>query len=69
VYMQFLVTPDQNQRLREVSARFFPPLADDEGLLEFAFTLQQHRARPVMPAVLLRLIEIAAHQGLARVVT
>jgi ribosomal protein S18 acetylase RimI-like enzyme len=68
VYMQFLVTADQNKRLSEVYGGLFPPLADDEGLLEFAFTLQQHRARPVMPNVLLRLIEIAREQGLRRVV-
>jgi GNAT superfamily N-acetyltransferase len=68
VYMQFLVTADQNERLAEVYGGLFPPLADDEGLLEFAFTLQQHRARPVMPTVLLRLIEIAREQGLRRVV-
>jgi ribosomal protein S18 acetylase RimI-like enzyme len=68
VYMQFLVTPDQNERLRQVFRGLFPPLADDEGLLEFAFTLQEHRAPPVMPAVLLRLIEISAQRGLARVV-
>jgi len=68
VYMQFLVTADQNERLAEVYGGLFPSLADDEGLLEFAFTLQQHRARPVMPTVLLRLIEIAREQGLRRVV-
>jgi RimJ/RimL family protein N-acetyltransferase len=68
VYMQFLVTADQNKRLAEVYGGLFPPLADDEGLLEFAFTLQQHRTRPVMPTVLLRLIEIAREQGLRRVV-
>ena len=68
VYMQFLVTADQNKRLAEVYGGLFPPLADDEGLLEFAFTLQQHRTRPVMPTVLLRLIEIAREKGLRRVV-
>jgi RimJ/RimL family protein N-acetyltransferase len=68
VYMQFLITADQNKRLAEVYGGLFPPLADDEGLLEFAFTPQQHRARPVMPTVLLRLIEIAREQGLRRVV-
>ena len=68
VYMQFLVRAEQNKRLAEVYGGLFPPLADDEGLLEFAFTLQQHRARPVMPTVLLRLIEIARKQGLRRVV-
>jgi GNAT superfamily N-acetyltransferase len=68
VYMQFLVTADQNKRLAEVYGGLFPPLADDEGLLEFAFTLEQHRTRPVMPTVLLRLIEIARDQGLRRVV-
>jgi GNAT superfamily N-acetyltransferase len=69
VYMQFLVTADQNERLEAVFAGLFPPLAEDEALLEFAFTLQEHRAVPVMPAVMLRLIEIAAERGLRRVVT
>jgi ribosomal protein S18 acetylase RimI-like enzyme len=69
VYMQFLVTADQNERLQAVFAGLFPPLAEDEALLEFAFTLQEHRALPVMPAVMLRLIEIAAERGLRRVVT
>jgi RimJ/RimL family protein N-acetyltransferase len=69
VYMQFLVTADQNERLLAIFGGLFPPLVEDEGLLEFAFTLQEHRARPVMPAVLLRLIEIAAERGLRRVVT
>jgi ribosomal protein S18 acetylase RimI-like enzyme len=68
VYMQFLVTADQNKLLAEVYGGLFPPLADDEGLLEFAYTLQQHRTRPVMPNVLVRLIEIAREQGLQRVV-
>jgi len=68
VYMQFLITADQNERLAEVYGGLFPPLAEDEGLLEFAYTLQQHRARPVMPTVLFRLIEIGREQGLRRVV-
>jgi RimJ/RimL family protein N-acetyltransferase len=69
VYMQFLVTADQNECLHAIFGGLFPPLAEDEGLLEFAFTLQEHRARPVMPSVMLRLIEIAAERGLRRVVT
>jgi RimJ/RimL family protein N-acetyltransferase len=68
-YMQFLITADQNERLRAVFGGLFPPLAADEALLEFAFTLQEHRARPVMPTVMLRLIEIAGELGLRRVVT
>jgi GNAT superfamily N-acetyltransferase len=67
-YMQFLITADQNERLSEVFDGRFPPLADGEALLEFAFTLPEHRARPVMPTVLLRLIELAAEQGARRVV-
>jgi ribosomal protein S18 acetylase RimI-like enzyme len=69
VYMQFLVTADQNRLLQAVFAGLFPPLAEDEALLEFAYTLQEHRALPVMPAVMLRLIEIAAERDLRRVVT
>lgn len=68
VYMQFLVMAGQNERLAEAYGGLFPPLADDEGLLEFAFTLEQHRTRPVMPTALLRLIEIAREEGLRRVV-
>jgi len=68
-YMQFLVTAEENDRLREIFGDLFPPLASDEGLLEFAFTLQQHRARPIMPTVLLRLIGIAAERELRRLVT
>jgi ribosomal protein S18 acetylase RimI-like enzyme len=68
VYMQFLVTADQNELLTKVYRGLFPPLADDEGLLEFAFTLREHRARPVMPTVLLRLTEIARERNLQRVV-
>jgi hypothetical protein len=56
-------------RLLTLFGGLFPPLAEDEGLLEFTFTLQHHRTRPLMPAVLLRLIEIAGEQGLRRVVT
>jgi hypothetical protein len=69
VYMQFLVTADQNDRLVAVFDGLFPPLSEDEGLLEFAFTLKEQRTRPVMPSVLVRLLEIAAEQGLTRVVT
>lgn len=69
VYMQFLVTADQNELLLGLFGGLFPALAEDEGLLEFAFTLREHRARPVMPAVLLRLVEIARERDLRRVVT
>ena len=68
VYMQFLITADQNECLSKLFGGLFPPLADDEALLEFAFTLKKHRARPVMPTVLLRLLELAAEQGARRVV-
>lgn len=68
VYMQFLVTADQNEVLAKVYGGLFPPVADDEGLLEFAFSLPRVRARPVMPSALIRLIEIARERGLRRVV-
>lgn len=68
VYMQFLITADQNECLSKLFDGFFPPLSDDEALLEFAFTLKEHRVRPVMPTVLLRLIDLAAEQGVRRVI-
>lgn len=67
-YMQFLITADQNERLSKLFDGRFPPLAEGEALLEFAFTLPAHRARPVMPTVLLRMIELAAEQGAWRVI-
>jgi hypothetical protein len=68
VYMQFLIRADQNERLTKAFDGLFPPLADDEVLLEFAFTLPGHRSGLVMPTVLLRLIDLAAEQGARRVV-
>ncbi|MDQ3874457.1 MAG: GNAT family N-acetyltransferase [Actinomycetota bacterium] len=62
-YMQYLVLPDQNEKLQSVFGGLMPPLAADEALLEFAFTLEPYRARGVMPYAMAQLADEARRQG------
>lgn len=68
-YMQYLVLPDQNEKLPQVFGNLFPPLAADEALLEFAFTLEPYRARGVMPYAMSRLAAEARDKGARWLVT
>jgi ribosomal protein S18 acetylase RimI-like enzyme len=68
-YMQYLVLPDQNDKLPDVFGNLFPPLAPDEALLEFAFTLEPYRARGVMPYAMSRLAAQAHDAGARWLVT
>jgi GNAT superfamily N-acetyltransferase len=68
-YMQYLVLPDQNDKLPHAFGNLFPPLADDEALLEFAFTLEPYRARGVMPYAMSRLAAEARDRGARWLVT
>jgi hypothetical protein len=69
VYLQYLITPDQNETSRFVFGGLFPALAANEALLEFAFTLEQFRGTSVMPTGLLLLIAIARGRGFERLIT
>jgi GNAT superfamily N-acetyltransferase len=67
--MQYLITPDQNGRLKQVFNGLFPPLHPDEALLEFLFTREEFRSSAVMPTAVTRVLEIARQRGFRRVVT
>lgn len=69
VYMQFLIEPGQNGRLGDAFGDLMPPLAPDEALLEFAFTLEQYRGVGAMPAVVPQLALKARDHGARRLVT
>jgi hypothetical protein len=69
VYLQYLLTAEQNETSREVFGGLFPALAPREGLLEFAYTREPYRGTAVMPTGLLLLMEIARDRGLERLVT
>jgi GNAT superfamily N-acetyltransferase len=69
VYMQYLVFPDENDRIAKVFGGLIPPLEEEEALLEFAYTLEEHRALGVMPYAVAELAAEARRRGAARLVT
>jgi len=69
VYIQYLVLPDQNDKVVEAFGESIPQLDQGEALLEFAFTLEQYRALGVMPHVFAELAKEAKSRGACRVVT
>ena len=68
-YIQYLVLPDQNDKFAKAFGEPIPPLAADEALLEFAFTLEQYRALGVMPFAVSELSKEARRRGAERLVT
>lgn len=54
-YMQWLIGPGQNHRLRELFGDTFPQLRPDEALLEAAFMSTSSRGLRIMPAAMSRI--------------
>lgn len=69
VYAQWLVDASARDRLRARLPGPWRPLADDELIVEFAYTFQGHRGMGVMAAGMGRLVEIAARRGASVVYT
>jgi hypothetical protein len=68
-YMQWLVSPDDNNKVsRQFSSRF-PRLKEHEIRLENAFTLDKYRGNRVMSSVMVKLSELARSRGFKRLVT
>jgi RimJ/RimL family protein N-acetyltransferase len=65
-YVQWLIGPESNDRL---TARHFHRLAEDEALLENAYTPVHYRAKGVMPAAMAMIAERAREIGARRVTT
>jgi GNAT superfamily N-acetyltransferase len=68
-YMQWLVGPDENDRIQAVWGGVFPLLRPGEALLEAAFTPEAYRGRRIMPAAMARIAERAADLGARWVIT
>jgi hypothetical protein len=58
-YMQFLIDPSQNEKLRKLYSDLMPPLRKDEALLEGAFSLERYRGRGIMLHVIPKLAKRA----------
>ena len=69
-YMQWLIGPSENDRVKEFFVDRFPWLAPDEALLEYAFTLEAYRGQGIMSCAMARRIaEQAADFGARWVIT
>lgn len=66
-YFQWLIGPEQNAQLAPLKQ--FHRLADDEALLENAFTPKHYRGMGIMPAAMARIAERARDHGLRYVTT
>jgi RimJ/RimL family protein N-acetyltransferase len=63
-HLNFLIDASQNAVLESVYGDLVPPLRDDEGLLEAAYTLEQFRGRGVVLNVLPLLAERGRERGI-----
>jgi RimJ/RimL family protein N-acetyltransferase len=68
-YMQWLITPKDNARIREVWGGTFPQLQPDEALLEGAYTSEAFRGQGIMPHAMARIAESARGLGARWVIT
>jgi hypothetical protein len=67
-YMQCLIESSQNGKLRRLYGNLVPPLQQDEGLLEAAFSLEKYRGRGLMLQVIPELLARARQLGLRRLI-
>lgn len=68
-YMQWLLGPEENDRIAEIFGDRFPRLQSGEMLLEGAFTLEQWRGKKIMAAAMARIAELGAQHGARWVIT
>lgn len=68
-YMQWLIGPRDNPRIRARWGNLFPTLAPNEALLEGAYTPVQYRGLGVMPHAMARIAEAASDLAARFVIT
>ncbi len=68
-YIQWLISPRENDRLRSAFDGLFPWLEDNEMLLEGAYTPVAFRGQRIMPAAMALIAERAAGLGAERALT
>jgi hypothetical protein len=62
-YLQYLIGPSENEKVRKLFGDLFPPLQEDEVLLEFMFTAEAFRGSGVGPQAMTLLKAEASKQG------
>ena len=68
-YMQWIIPPSENPRLRAVFGNLYPVLGPEEALLEGAYTFDAYRGKGIMGAAMTQVAEQAARFGGRWVVT
>ncbi len=68
-FVQWLISPAENALLDQAFGGLFPRLADNEVLLEGAYTSTAFRGLRIMPAAMAMLAEQAASAGAVRAIT
>jgi hypothetical protein len=68
-YMQWLIPARERRRMQEVFGRNFPVLADDEALLEGAYTPDEFRGKGIMSGAMARIAEHGVALGARTVLT
>jgi hypothetical protein len=68
-FMQWVILPSDNERLRATFGNLYPTLAPDEALLEGAFTPDTSRGLGVMSAAMAEIAGRAAQNGARWVIT
>jgi len=67
-HMQWMIGPEENDRLSQLTGGGLPPIGDDEVLLENAFTIEAYRRMRVEVWTVKQLLEKAVATGAGRAV-
>ncbi len=68
-FTQWLMGPEDNERIGEFFSGGHPQLESDQMLLEHAFTLEAHRGGGVMSSAMWKIVEKAREAGAKQVIT
>jgi hypothetical protein len=68
-YMQWLIGPEQNDKIQAYFKGIFPRLEPGEALLEGAFTPEAYRGKRIMPCAMAQIAEKAVGLGARWVIT
>lgn len=68
-YIQWLITPQANERVQSYFKGYFPPLADNEVMLEGVFIPEKFRGKKIMPFAMSQIAEKGKSLGARWAVT
>ena len=68
-YMQWLMAASENDRIQAYFRGGFPVLKEDEGLLEFAFSLEKYRGMRIMPHAMAEIAKKGRDFGARYIIT